>query len=258
MMHAFIVGHDSELGRCIGNHLLKNGWTVVGTTRRKEEVTATKLYLDANDLKSIDDAVCRFLTTTVEWDLLVIAIGILNPVGKITDVDFESWRKSVDVNFVNQLYVIKKLIEESPAQSVKPRKVLTFAGGGTNSATTNFSAYTLSKIALIKATELLAAEYPEVTFLSLGTGWMKSPIHFQTVEAGDLAGSAYAETKRRLESNEFGEPGLLLDFIDWYLDCGDFKISGRNIALQGDDWKSPNFLKELTLNDDAFKLRRAK
>ena len=257
MLRALIVGHDSELGKLIGAHLRGSGWKVFGTTRRPDLVSDTMYFLDALDTQSIHSGIDAFLDTSQDWDLVVLAIGILTPVGNVTSVDFREWRESIEVNFINQIFTIKTLIEKSSPLVIKNRKILTFAGSGTNSAPKNYSAYTLSKIALIKATEILAVEYPNFTFLSLGTGWMKSPIHQQTLEAGDLAGDAFYETNRRLESDDFGDPVKLLNFIDWFLDCNDTEISGRNIALQGDDWEDQGFVEKLTWSEDSFKLRRS-
>lgn len=258
MFRALIVGYDSELGKAIGSHLENKGWSVFGTSRRPESVCDSIFFLDARDTKSIHSALSVFLANAQDWDLIVLALGVLNPVGRITDINFEEWSESFDVNFLNQVLIIKTMIEMTSTLPEKNRRILTFAGSGTNSAPKNFSSYVLSKIALIKATELFAAEYPEFTFLSLGTGWMKSPIHQQTLNAGLMAGEAYAETKRRLESGDFGDPLQLTSFIDWYLKCNDPGISGRNVALQGDDWSNGNFLDELTASQDSFKLRRSK
>jgi NAD(P)-dependent dehydrogenase (short-subunit alcohol dehydrogenase family) len=258
MSRALIIGYDSELARSIGSHLEENDWLVFGTSRRQDAISDSVFFLDARDSISISSAMKLFMETAHDWDLLVLAIGSLNPVGRITNIDFEEWKESFEVNFVNQLLIIKTMIELSSSLSLKNRRILTFAGSGTNSAPKNFSAYTLSKIALIKATELLAAENPEYTFISLGTGWMKSPIHRQTINAGLLAGDAYFETLRRIENDHFGDPSQLMKFIDWFLECKDRRISGRNISLQGDDWEDPYFIESLVSSDDRFKLRRSK
>jgi hypothetical protein len=104
--------------------------------------------------------------------------------------------------------------------------------------------------------EIFAAEYPDFFFLSLGTGWMRSAIHEQTLKAGALSGLAYSETLRRLEEGDFGSPELFLSFIDWFISTTDKNISGRNIALQGDSWNEAEFEKKLVFSENAFKLRR--
>jgi len=257
MPSALIAGIDSDLGGLIGRHLEGLGWAVFGTTRRRESVSDSIFFLEAGDPKSIKESVELFLTEAPDWDLVIIAIGKLNPIGKLTEIDFDCWRESFEVNFINQIYILKTLIEKTTSIPDKKRKILTFAGSGTNSAPINFSAYTLSKVALIKATEILSVEFPNYIFLSVGTGWMKSSIHKQTLDAGILAGDAYHETIKRVACYNFGEHSLLLDFVDWYLKCDNKDISGRNIALQGDNWNAHGFVPSLTSSIDSYKLRRA-
>jgi NAD(P)-dependent dehydrogenase (short-subunit alcohol dehydrogenase family) len=157
---------------------------------------------------------------------------------------------------MNQFFLIREIIKKTDFASQTRRAILSFAGSGTNSAPVNFSAYTLSKIALIKATELLAAEYENCAFVSLGTGWIKSAIHNQTLIAGESAGGAFQETVRRLSEEDFGDPNLICEFISWMINQPIRSISGLNFALQGDDWKSPVFSKRITEWPDNFKLRR--
>lgn len=256
MARALIVGHDSELGKIITSHLTQCGWEVHGTTRRIELVSNTIHYLDSCSYESIEKSVDAFLREVRDWDLVVIAIGVLSPIGQITSVDFFEWKKSFEINFLSQIFLIQYILKKSEQFQKKNRKILTFAGSGTNSAPVNFSAYTLAKIGLVKAMELLTAEFPNYTFLSLGTGWMKSPIHDQTLAAGPTAGIAYDETRRRLADDDFGNPKMLTSFIDWFTQCSNREISGRNIALQGDDWQNPEFLDSLTRTEHSFKLRK--
>jgi NAD(P)-dependent dehydrogenase (short-subunit alcohol dehydrogenase family) len=260
MPSALIVGHDSEIGSIVANFLSSNGWEVFSTTRRLEVLDSNKdrqlFYCNLLDKDSISNAVRNFLDCAPDWNLIILSVGLLSPIGKITETDFDTWEKSIQVNFLNQIYLIREIIQGSELNSKKRRTVLTFAGSGTNSAPINFSSYTLSKIALIKATELLAAEFEDCAFVSLGTGWIKSAIHNQTLDAGESAGNAYYETIRRLNEGDFGDPNLICKFISWVDNQPTRVISGLNFALQGDDWQSPDFASRLVEFPDDFKLRR--
>ena len=260
MPSALIVGHDSEIGSIVANFLSADGWEVFSTTRRSEVLASKKnarlFYCDLLDKESISNAVRIFVDHAPDWNLIVLSVGLLNPIGKITETDFDTWEKSIQLNFLNQIYLIREIIQGSELNSNKRRTILTFAGSGTNSAPINFSSYTLSKIALIKATELLAAEFENCAFVSLGTGWIKSAIHNQTLDAGESAGNVYFETIRRLNEGDFGDPNLICKFISWMNNQPTRAISGLNFALQGDDWQSPDFARRLAELPDDFKLRR--
>jgi dTDP-4-dehydrorhamnose reductase len=53
-MKAIILGIDSEIGRAVGNALAARGDRFVGTTRRRERVGKTMLYLNLEDPESAD------------------------------------------------------------------------------------------------------------------------------------------------------------------------------------------------------------
>ena len=65
------------------------------------------------------------------------------------------------------------------------------AGGGTNSAFKFYSAYCISKIALIKMCELIDAEDPKIKIQILGPGFVKTKTHLETIKAGNRAGNNY-------------------------------------------------------------------
>jgi len=257
MRKAVVVGHDSELGRIASKHLENKGWQVLGTSRRNENLIEGKIYFcDLGSRNSVQDVCNQILKDVSEIDLIILSVGQMSPIGHFSKIDFDEWAESVNLNFINQVFMIRQFAEEMRRIQHNGTKFLTFAGSGTNSAPKNFSAYTLSKIALIKSMELFAEEYPDHFFLSLGSGWMRSAIHEQTLAAGTLAGDAYIETVRRFKENDFGSPEMFCEFIDWYMTLNNTKVSGRNIALQGDDWKSQEFNSNLVSSEDAYKLRR--
>lgn len=260
MKRAIIAGIDSGLGSMIASHLASKGWEIVGTTRRtgldsgKYQKEFVISRCDFSNSQSIDTCVSEILTVNRDWHILILAIGVLAPIGEFTSTNFEQWQNSFNINFLGQMSFIQKLLRNSPDNS--NQLVLTFAGGGTNGPTLNFSSYTLAKIALVKSMELLASEIPNTKFISLGTGWMDTPIHTQTLEAGSSAGDTYFDTLERLEMNNFGKSVDLLNFVDWAISADKEITSGRNFSLQGDPWSDQQLSEELKKDTNMFKLRR--
>ena len=135
-------------------------------------------------------------------------------------------------------------------------QVLFFAGGGTNSAPRNYSAYTLSKISLIKLVELLHEENDDITFSILGPGWVNTKIHNQSLSP-DLSNlDSYHETKRRLENADFISMDQVISSIMWIFSQDRNVVGGRNFSTVYDPFNSDNFAKVLASNPDVFKLRR--
>ena len=73
--------------------------------------------------------------TTAGVDILVFATGTQKPIGLFSDCDFDEWANSIQVNFTNQLRIVKRLIPIRNKNNILGPCVLFFAGGGTNNAT---------------------------------------------------------------------------------------------------------------------------
>lgn len=252
MINTLITGINSY----IGNHLainLQGQHSLSGTYRNnppQQELINTKLYqVDFSDNLSIENWLAQ--TDFTKIDNIVFIHGTLVPVGKLSDVDFESWHTAYTVNYLS---IVKTL--NHALKYLKPgAKVVSLAGGGVNSAPTNFHAYTSAKVALIKMTELLAAEYPEHIFINIGPGWVDTPIHQQTLEAAEKAPAACAETERRYRENDFVPLDDVTQTLVHLLQNADQRYSGRNFSVaNGELFKQD--IEILLREHENFKLRR--
>lgn len=139
----------------------------------------------------------------------------------------------------------------------KVPSVLLFAGGGTNNATVNYSAYTISKIASIKMCELLDAEIADTRFVIVGPGWVKTKIHQATLAAGEkLAGANYQKTIFKMASNECTPMDEVMDCCEWLFNSPRELVSGRNFSTVFDKWGSPELQIALAKDLNMYKLRR--
>ena len=152
--------------------------------------------------------------------------------------------------------LIHELLPARYVNSTPEPIVLLFAGGGTNDAPTNYSAYIISKIAQIKMCELLDAEMPDTRFAIVGPGWVKTKIHESTLSAGARAGANYQRTIDKLASNECTSMEQVLDCCDWLVEAPRNLISGRNFSVMFDKWGTEELDKMLAQNPDMYKLRR--
>lgn len=261
---AIIISISSDIGTALAKRWMNRGWNVYGTYRTKsnsiEEISTAGVefvYCDLSDISSIQGACLKFRTICSSWDILVLAPGSLEPVGPFIDCDFNEWADSIRVNFTNQLRIVQELIPTGNKANRLGPCVLFFAGGGTNSATQNFSAYTISKIALIKMCELLDAEISDMRFSIVGPGWVKTKIHQTTLDAGERsAGDAFYRIKDKLNSGDFIPMERVLDFCDWVVNAPREVVGGRNFSVVHDRWGNGELDKMLTENQDGYKLRR--
>lgn len=255
MSNVFIAGLDSAIGNQLANTLSDLHWSVLGSSRRVVSQKLEGIYFcDFSSQDSVDSCINNLRAKKIKIDLLVLSIGVLKPIGLFNEIGFDDWEEGFRVNCLNQLRLIHGMLGKSLLR--KNAMIVTFAGGGINSAPTNYSSYTISKIALTKSMEILAAEFPKKRFISLGTGWINSPIHKQTLEADISAGENLAELNRRLMENDFQPIETVSEFVLWAYSQNIICTSGRNFSLAYDNWKDPDFVNQLEIDINRFKLRR--
>jgi len=261
---AIILSISSDVGTALARRWLSRGWEVAGTYRTNSatldplrDAGAWLLRCDLADSASVGEA-CRQLCDQFSgWDAIVLCPGMLEPVGSFADCDFDTWEESLRVNLTAPLRVLHGVLPARRRESELGPCVLFFAGGGTNNAPPNYSAYTTSKIALIKACELLDAEIPDTRFVILGTGWVKTKIHEATLRAGPRAGDNYQRTVDKLGGDTCTPMVRVLDFCDWALQAPRAVVSGRNFSVPHDRWGAPELNEWLIGDPHAYKLRRS-
>ena len=260
---AIIISASSDIGSAMSRRWLDRGWNVFGTYRTRSqtvdelETHGVKLvYCDLSDPISVRDACSSLRTLCSAWDTLVMCPGTLDPVGAFVECNFDEWEASVRVNFTRPMHIIHELLLSRRVNSTLGPRVLLFAGGGTNSAPVNYSAYVVSKIALIKMCELLDAEIPDARFVIIGPGWVKTKIHDSTLRAGVRAGANYQHTMDKLAGNECIPMDRVLDCLDWVIQAPGQIVGGRNFSVVFDEWGTSALEQQLISEPNMYKLRR--
>ena len=256
-----IVSASSDIGFELGASWVRAGHEVLGTFRDESAkskitsagMTAVHLNLSNRESRSLaKDELFKWLKGQ-RWEVLVLAAGSMMPISKFRNANFDVWTEAFEVNFLAQVGILQSLL----AQAGKSSQVIHFAGAGTNSASENFSSYSVSKIAGIKLFEVLAAEEPGIKFTSLGPGWVKSKIHQETLLAGGNAGNAFHATEQRFRDEDFFPMEKVIEAIDWIVRADSSLVSGRNFSAVNDPLQSDELASLLLEYPDMFKLRRS-
>ncbi len=223
------------------------GWNVFGTYRtlspKVDQLRKLGIELvDCNflDIRSVEKAYFSLRKLCSTWDILVMCSGTLEPVSSFADCRFDEWEKSLTVNFISQMRILHMMLPFRNHNSELGACVLFFAGGGVNSAPINSSAYTTSKIALIKMCELLDAEIPHTRFIIVGPGWVDTKIHKIS----------------KPEHAKFTPMDRVLDCCDWLIDCPRIAVGGRNFSVAFDNWGTRELAEMLIEYPEMYKLRR--
>jgi NAD(P)-dependent dehydrogenase (short-subunit alcohol dehydrogenase family) len=260
---AIIISASSDIGSSMSRRWLNNGWNVFGTYRTKsqavDDLISNGIRLVPCDLSvptSIGNACSNLRTICPKWDVLVLCPGKQDPIGAFEKSNFDEWEESVRVNFTSQIRIVHELLSSRNFNTDIGPCILFFAGGGTNNAPVNYSAYTVSKISLIKMCELLDAEIPDTRFVIVGPGWVKTKIHESTLKAGIRGDANYQLTIAKLASDECTPMEKVLDCCDWIIDSPHDLVSGRNFSVVFDMWGTEELAKKMAKEPNMYKLRR--
>ncbi len=267
MKKVFITGISSDIGAYLAERYIQDGDTVYGTYRTelsvelkdKIERSGGECYqCDFSDKKDIQSLVETCKKDKIGWDLLISSVGNLEPIGKFKDLDFDEWEQSININAISQLrflHGVYDLKRENPT-------IIFFAGGGTNNAFSNYSAYCISKILLMKMCELLDDEDETINIVIAGPGMIGTKIHKSTLSHRALAGDNYFKTLSFLETEgDSYQKNMerVYEFIQWAVKNGRDICGGRNFSIVHDEWgKDVNLVDELLQDKNMYKLRRYK
>ena len=263
--NVFILGITSDIGEALARLYKNEGCRVVGTGRNvdagKKLEAETKIPVipfDVGDRSSIPKLLDTFSSFSFSWDIFISAVGTMEPAGSFFSTDFESWEDSVRVNSTAQLEVLHALYPYRRKDKVS--HVAFFAGGGTNNPFTNFSAYCVSKIMLIKMCELLDDENEDLNVFILGPGWVRTKMHQEVLNNPEGAGESYFKVQSFLNSDEPGTSHKdIYDCLNWCIAGGRKVVGGRNFSVVHDLGRDTDqkLAEQLLQDNNKFKLRRS-
>ena len=112
-----IVSASSDIGYELAVDWINKGFKVIGTYRTwNENLDSLKKlgvhlhHCDLAEKKSVNKFCDQLLDEKLAWDALVLAPGLQDPVGLLREIDFDEWESSIQVNFINQVRIAKKLM----------------------------------------------------------------------------------------------------------------------------------------------------
>jgi NADP-dependent 3-hydroxy acid dehydrogenase YdfG/SAM-dependent methyltransferase len=265
MKHAVILSITSDIGFDLACRLSEDGYAITGTYRSKEGFkrvsmalpTASLIECDLSDKKSVTEAMLA-INKLMQWDLFISCPCEPLPLKSFYESNIDEWQTSFELNSLTQLKFLHGIYSSIRRDTVPT--VMFFAGGGSNNAVENFSAYTSAKIHLTKMIELLAHEDQSVRYLILGPGWTDTKTH-QITLANTLIGSKkYNEVNAFIKNPVQGTPFIdIYKCLQWLMTLAPNVVSGRNFSVVHDFWREDfqNLLAEILANEPNFyKLRR--
>jgi len=262
MKTVILLSISSDIGRELASRYLAEGWRVVGTYRSTPpalpEANVRLIQCDVADPASVEALATEVARTEEPWSFFISAVGVLDPIGSFMETDFSNWERSVSANSLGQLHALRALYPSRRKGEIVDAAF--FAGGGTNGPFPNYSAYCLGKIALIKMCELIDDECADLNPFILGTGWVNTKIHQQTLGAGTGAGVNLDRTRTFLDEQKVGTThDDIFGALEWCRKQGKTIVGGRNFSIVHDGWRNEGepLRRRLEADRNLYKLRRS-
>jgi len=267
---AIVTGAGRGIGEAIALAFAREGADLVLAARTESELhsVAEQVQQAGRQARvvtadvSIEADAARIAQTALDAygriDVLVNAAGVYGPIGPLWEVDVEAWTQAIRINLGGTLHCCRAVLPHM----IERRRgtIVNYSGGGAASPLPRFSAYGVSKAAVVRLTETLAEEVKDlgIRVNAIAPGAVDTRLQDEVLAAGDKAGDLYGRMQRLRQTGEGGVPRELPAELTVYLASeASAPLTGKLIAAPYDGWQSwtPERTAEL-MTSPWFTLRR--
>src|SRR5229473_1288175 len=248
---ALIVGAGRGIGEAIALRFASEGARLILAARTAPELEAVAegvrtaggtAHFVATDVTAPGE-VAYLVQKSIEAfghiDILVNAAGTYGPIGRVWEIDAHEWANTFSVNLFGPFLLCQAVL---PHMIRAGRgKIINFSGGGATSPLCRFTAYGVSKAAVVRFTETLADELKEfnIQVNAIAPGAVDTKLQDSVLAAGEKAGDLLQRIRRLRETGEGGTPPEIPAELAVFLASGDSgNLSGRLISAPNDKWES--------------------
>ncbi len=270
--YAVITGASEGLGAQIAARFVAEGASVTICARSRDKLELVEARLktacvkgqqvlavraDVSNTADVMMLTRAALSTFPHVDILVNNAGIYGPMGRIEDIDWQSWVDAIHVNLMGTVYPCREFMPHFRAR--RYGKIINLSGGGATNPMPRVSAYAAAKAAVVRFTESLALEARDdhVDVNSVAPGALATQMMDQLMAAGpDVVGHEFYARMEQIRDSG-GTPLETGAQLCVYLASEESDgVSGKLISAVWDPWRDfANHLKTLQ-GTDIYTLRR--
>ena len=272
--NVIVTGGSQGLGRTIVETFVREGANVLLCARDERAAAALATAVQALaplaeqrvlaqgcDVSSVEEVARLFAAADEGFDgplhVLVNNAGIYGPKGPTDEVDFEEWKRCVDINLYGTLLPCRAAMPRFKASGYG--KIVNLSGGGATNPMPNISAYAASKAAVVRLTETLALELVpyRVDVNAVAPGALNTRLLEEVLAAGPekVGEKFYQQSQKQAESG--GVPLELGAELCAYLASAESDgVTGKLISAKWDPWKRLHEYRDELNGSDIYALRR--
>lgn len=259
-LNILITGGGSGIGAAIARDLSEDGHSVIICGRREKKLkdvaeTSENISFhtcDVSDENSVIDLLNFVKSKFDHIDIIINSAGLFGAIGRFDKTDSQMWKKTFEINMFGTYLVTKHFLDLLLRSDVK--KIINFSGGGAFGAFPNYSAYAVSKAAVVRFSENISEELKDfgVQVNCVAPGFVETEIHDATFQVGEgAAGEHFKKTRMQLKEGSVPMQ-VVVDCVKFLTSDESDGLTGKTISASFDKWKSDVFkgsMKQITASE---------
>lgn len=248
---AVITGGGRGIGAVIARAFAREGAKVLLASRTRAELEATAAQIeqaggavryaqaDVSDRLDATRIVETALAAYGRVDILVNGAGVYGPIGPLAEVDVEEWLRAFATNVFGTFLCCHAVLPHM--MSRRCGKIINFSGGGATSPLPRFTAYGVSKTAVVRLTETLAEEVKpsNIQVNVIAPGMVDTRLQDHVLAAGSRAGELAGRIRALRQTGEGGVPPERAAALALFLaSAAADGLTGKLISAPHDGWES--------------------
>jgi 3-oxoacyl-[acyl-carrier protein] reductase len=243
------VGEGASIALCArdAGRLAESAATLRGAASTEQTIFARRCDVsDPGDVAAFSAAAVAALGPV---QVLINNAGVYGPKGPIETVDWDEWKRALEINLYGMLLPSRALIPHFKAHG--GGKIINLSGGGATSPLPFISAYAASKAAVVRLTETFAEELREhhIDVNAVAPGALNTRMLDEILES--------FHKKALMQKQDGGAPlergSDLCVFLASRESDG---ITGKLISAVWDPWRDLPAHREALNGSDIYTLRR--
>ena len=263
-INVMVTGGGRGIGKRLAIGFARAGARVGLVARSKAELDLTHLEIEHNggnalrmradvcDLEQVTAAVDRMRVHLGPVHVLICAAGIQGPIGPFAESSAKAWNDTITTNLLGVVNCCRAVLPQMVER--RSGKIIALSGRGAANSRPNFSAYAVSKAALVRFVETVADEVRDhnVQVNCMAPGAAYTNMTDEILRAGERAGWKESEEAHGVRMTGGVTADQQIQLAQFLASEQSNHISGRLIHIN-DDWKK---LKHANIEPDMYTLRR--